>query len=257
MGAVGMQMGSTMTTTIDSPGAVVAARGLPDTPGGVEMPEGTCSVEGCERPIHARGWCLSHYGKYRPPGVSGTSLDARRRPKAVCAVEGCAKPVKARGWCGTHYWRWRRNGGPLAMVRPAYGSGRRVTQDGYVHVYEPDHPLAMATGYVIEHRKVVYDAGIEVPDRHHVHHLNGVKDDNRLENLEVIRIRDHTRRHLAQEGYVSNQFGTFKVGSSRYYGKERADSAQECPNCGRLVGVRQSGRFYAHFCGHATGATRG
>jgi hypothetical protein len=56
---------------------------------------------------------------------------------------------------------------------------------GYVRVFEPSHPLANADGYVLQHRKVVYDAGIEIPPGAHVHHLNRNRADNRLENLAV------------------------------------------------------------------------
>ncbi len=34
--------------------------------------------------------------------------------------------------------------------RPGYGSKRRINTDGYVTIYEPSHPMAMADGYVLE-----------------------------------------------------------------------------------------------------------
>lgn len=73
--------------------------------------------------------------------------------------------------------------------------GRIKNPQGYVLVREPDHPLAKADGYVLEHRKVVHDAGIEIPPGHVVHHINGRKDDNRLENLEVLSMSAHRRTH--------------------------------------------------------------
>jgi hypothetical protein len=81
--------------------------------------------------------------------------------------------------------------------RPHYGRKRRVREDGYVDIYEPEHPLARRDGYVFEHRKVAYDAGMAVRRGYDVHHVNGDRADNRVENLEVILRAEHTRRHAA------------------------------------------------------------
>lgn len=76
--------------------------------------------------------------------------------------------------------------------------------------------MANKDGTALEHRVVAYDAGWVVPDGYHVHHKNGVKHDNRLENLEVIASPDHARMHLREAGVVVNQYGTFPLrGSGR------------------------------------------
>lgn len=81
--------------------------------------------------------------------------------------------------------------------RPHYGRKRRVRTNGYVDVWDPTHPIARRDGYVLEHRKVAYDAGLPVSAGFDVHHINGDRGDNRLENLEVISTSEHTRRHAA------------------------------------------------------------
>lgn len=96
---------------------------------------------------------------------------------------------------------------------------------GYVRVWEPDHPLANKDGHVLEHRKVLYDAGID-PRGKHVHHRNEDKADNRIENLEVKTPRAHSRGHIADRGdVVENQFGTFPVRAKK--------QCEQCEQCGK------------------------
>lgn len=64
--------------------------------------------------------------------------------------------------------------------------GRYFNGFGYVMVYDPSHPRASSNGYVREHIKVWMDKYSEIPRGHILHHLNGVKSDNRLENLSCI-----------------------------------------------------------------------
>lgn len=50
-----------------------------------------------------------------------------------------------------------------------------------------------------EHRVVVEEAtGRKLAKSEHVHHKNHVKDDNRLENLEVLTVTEHIREHHAE-----------------------------------------------------------
>ena len=76
--------------------------------------------------------------------------------------------------------------------------GRLVRPDGYILIWQPDHPYARyvtkTSGYVLEHRLVVEKAlGRYLKPNELVHHINGIRDDNRLENLELI---DHHRRRI-------------------------------------------------------------
>ena len=71
---------------------------------------------------------------------------------------------------------------------PFWRGGRYKDRlNGYIFVYKPDHPFANKKGYVLEHRMVM-----EKSIKRHlrkseiVHHRNKRKDDNRIENLELI-----------------------------------------------------------------------
>lgn len=74
--------------------------------------------------------------------------------------------------------------------------GRKATQKGYVVVLKKGHRRADANGYVMEHILVFENAtGIEVPANCVVHHLNGNKADNRIENLCLMEFGAHTTYH--------------------------------------------------------------
>lgn len=72
-----------------------------------------------------------------------------------------------------------------------------INSDGYMSRFMPEHPLAFKNGYILEHRLVLSDAGIDLPEGTVVHHKNGDKLDNRIENLEVIDRRAHGLLHGA------------------------------------------------------------
>lgn len=130
---------------------------------------------------------------------------------STCSIDGCSNVAAKRTWCEKHYQRWKAHGHPLTLVRPTYGSRRRVRSDGYIAVYEPEHPLANVGGYVAEHRKVAWDAGLFSDPALQVHHRNHDKTDNRVENLEVLDVAEHARRHAAEDGSITNQYGTFPL----------------------------------------------
>jgi hypothetical protein len=108
--------------------------------------------------------------------------------------------------------------------------GRSQMTNGYIRVWAPGHPVANKDGYALEHRKVLHDAGIEIPPGHHAHHLNHDKADNRLENLAVLPQGEHHSHHIHAAGQVENQYGTYPIlptlEERQKYAKERNRVAQ-------------------------------
>ena len=63
-------------------------------------------------------------------------------------------------------------------------SGRVKDRNGYINLWAPDHIRANCKGYIMEHTLAWEQAhGRPLPDNYVVHHINGIRDDNRPENL--------------------------------------------------------------------------
>jgi len=65
--------------------------------------------------------------------------------------------------------------------------GIQKHSSGYVMIYIPEHPYASVRNTVLEHRLVMEKhIGRTLLPEEVVHHINGVKDDNRIENLQLF-----------------------------------------------------------------------
>lgn len=81
--------------------------------------------------------------------------------------------------------------------------GRCRNSNGYIMVLAPDHPrVAGRRGYVLEHHLVMEKRlGRYLEPGEIVHHLNGIKDDNRDENLELMLHGEHSALHATGRIY--------------------------------------------------------
>lgn len=71
--------------------------------------------------------------------------------------------------------------------------GRWKDGSGYIYAYCPGHPRAVDK-HVMEHILVWEKANKQsVPEGYQIHHLNGIRDDNREENLVGISRKDHNK----------------------------------------------------------------
>lgn len=158
---------------------------------GTETP---CEV--CGKPVYAnKGQRENGEGRYCSTAcrVAKQRANTVQKQCVVCGKELLLSPSKAHfQTCSMECQAARRTKRPLDRMHN--GKPARKDRQGYVMVYEPEHPNKSFKGWQYEHRLVVEKAlGRYLASDEAVHHINGTKDDNRLENLQVMDAFDHAR----------------------------------------------------------------
>ncbi|RYD84061.1 MAG: HNH endonuclease [Verrucomicrobiaceae bacterium] len=81
---------------------------------------------------------------------------------------------------------------------------------GYRMVKDPHHHVA-ASGYMMEHRLLMEEhLGRLLRPGEEVHHKNEIRNDNRLENLELMSKPDHMRLHVTERWQTGRMANTCK-----------------------------------------------
>ena len=97
-----------------------------------------------------------------------------------CKVEGCKREYSHVGWCAMHAYRVKKHGNPgnADNSRRDYKSGS-ISRKGYKMLY-------MDGGRILEHRYIMEQyLGRKLLPNENIHHKNGNRLDNRIENLEL------------------------------------------------------------------------
>lgn len=231
------------------------------------LPPTHCKIDGCNGDIRSLGLCYKHYMKqYRekqPPTnnklcecgcgefISSQSKRHKRGHDKVYVPEAmllkhfkdgksCPELAEIFGVGNTTIWnRLKRLGLKTEQLSGErshrWKGGRRVTKYGYIHISKYGHPKCNSQGYVCEHILVMEEhIGRHIQKDEKVHHINFVKDDNRIENLWLCDSQSHNKSHpslyplvkqLLDDGII-----TFNRESGKYE-RVRTDSTATCPIC--------------------------
>ena len=84
------------------------------------MSKSTCAVADCGKIVDARGYCASHYRRFRAYGKADVPL--QRQSGRQCSLDGCDRPHESQGFCSLHVSRLRKNGdpGPVGRINQKY-----------------------------------------------------------------------------------------------------------------------------------------
>jgi hypothetical protein len=123
----------------------------------------------------------------------------------LCAC-GCGGPTKIANTSRPQFGEYRgypqrylhghHSRGKIREQSTRWKGGRNLTGQGYWRLYLPLHQSANKSGYVFEHRLVWETAhGQQVPNGCVVHHKDGNKTNNAIDNLELLPFKMHQSMH--------------------------------------------------------------
>ena len=76
----------------------------------------------------------------------------------------------------------------LREKHPRWNGGKSISKRGYLFILKPTHPFCNSLGYIFEHRLIMEThLGRYLKPEEVVHHINGNKLDNRIENLQLFK----------------------------------------------------------------------
>lgn len=109
--------------------------------------------------------------------------------------------------------KWRKSMSPFWKSNKGennvnWKGGQHKNSQGYVYLYAPEHPYRTKSGYIRRTRKVMESyIGRYILKGEVIHHINRIKDDDRIENLWLFpNDREHQKWH-AWERSVEHDMG--------------------------------------------------
>lgn len=145
--------------------------------------------DGCDNPSFSKGYCRMHYKRLKRTGDLGpVGRIVVGYENTVCRhPDGCPNLAMTKGYCSLHYSRFNATGdpGPVGRIKPAQGDGSWVLNAaGYL--FRKVTVTGEGRKTIFQHRFVMEEfLGRKLQDNETIHHKNGDRNDNRIENLEL------------------------------------------------------------------------
>jgi len=163
----------------------VLRTGNPGPVGRIPREKSTCVASVCDKDAEAWGYCHGHYQRLLRSGA--VSEEPLRKSGRLCSVHDCPRVHKAKG-CAAHYKRVIAPGDPQSERPIRETTGEGSLSHGYLNIPVPPELRYLVGGSpsVGEHRLVMaLHLGRPLRSDEVVHHRNGNRTDNRIENLEL------------------------------------------------------------------------
>jgi hypothetical protein len=151
---------------------------------------GYCLVDECSEPAITviRKLCDAHDARFQKWGDPLGKYERQTGQGTQCSIDDCEELVVTKGLCAKHYGREYVHGDPLREPEFIPDGAKRQEPSGYVLIKAPGHSEASRGGglWAPEHRLVKAEQlGRPLRPNENVHHINGDRTDNRIENLEL------------------------------------------------------------------------
>ena len=170
-----------------------------------------CSCEVCGKPMYMKPYRLG-----------------RVKNGITCSKE-CSNKLREEFMSGKNNHQY----GLTGDKNSSFGGEELISEFGYILVYCPGHPFphdkTNKCTRVFKHRLVIeenyqlFDAKyfIEIEGKFYlrpeyvVHHINEIRDDNRLENLQILTVSEHTKLHNLRKEIIRDPSSGIIIGVNK------------------------------------------
>jgi len=146
-----------------------------------------------------------------------------KRSKNVCCSRECSNKLREITFLGENNHQYGLNG----ELNSSYKSDLMISKYGYIRIRNTQHPFKNYDDFIFLHRSIMEEyLKLTQPDSEYlisvagyndkyltpdviVHHKNENKIDNRISNLEITTLSEHSSMHINECIFIRNINGTF------------------------------------------------